>query len=87
LKNIFISFKNPARRPGVTDKTRGAGSPDSRSSRRGRHGVVGASIGLKAAPVPVGARQCEPKNHAGPQDVIEASTRKISIQTFFCIMS
>jgi hypothetical protein len=47
--------------------------PDSRPSRRGRHGVAGASIRLEKAPALFWARWCESIFDAGPQNAIGAA--------------
>jgi hypothetical protein len=53
--------------------SRGVGVPYSRPSLRGRHGVVGASIGLEKALELFGARQCESIFTDGPQNAIVAA--------------
>jgi hypothetical protein len=43
-----------------SDVARGAGGPDSRPTRRGRHGVVGGYIGLETTSKLYWTRWCEP---------------------------
>jgi hypothetical protein len=62
----------------VSDVSRGAGVPDPRPLRRGRHGVADASIGLENYPAPFGTHRCEPKNHAGPQNAIGTAIGRAS---------
>jgi hypothetical protein len=56
-----------------SDVALGAGAPDSRPFRMGRHGVSDTSIGLETAPTLFGARWSEPKNRTGPQMTIRAA--------------
>jgi hypothetical protein len=77
-----VAVKYPARRPGVTDRriprpkfsaSRGAGAPDSRPWRRGRHGVAGDSLGSKIGRSHLGRAGASPIFASSPQIVIGAA--------------
>jgi hypothetical protein len=63
----------------VSDVPRGAGVPDPRPLRRGRHGVVSVSIELEIAPA-LGTRRCEPILISGSQKAIEPAMGRVPVE-------